>query len=78
MEKPFDLKVVDAKQELSSVINKSKLPITVVNLILKDLLLETNMYEDQWIERQQSDYDRMLAEEQKEKKEGAEDCASSE
>lgn len=76
MEKPFDLKVIEVKQELSEVINKSTLPITVVNLILKDLLLETNTYEDQWIERQQSEYESMLAEEQKEKE--AEDGASGE
>lgn len=77
MEKPFDLKVVDVKQELSSVINKSKLPITVVNLILKDLLLETNTYENQLVERQQTEYKSILAEEQKEK-EKAENGASSE
>lgn len=77
MEKPFDLKVIDVKQELSEVINTSTLPITVVNLILKDLLLETNTYEDQLIERQQAEYESMLAEEQEEKKE-AEDGASSE
>lgn len=76
MEKPFDLKVIDVKQELSEVINKSTLPITVVNLILKDLLLETNTYEDQLIERQQAEYESILAEEQEEKE--AEDGASSE
>lgn len=57
MEKPFDLKVIDSKKRLSQVINESKLPITVVNLILKDLLTQTIQLEEDVIFNQKEKFE---------------------
>lgn len=38
MEKSFDLVVEDTKKELVNVINKSGLPITVSEMVIKDVL----------------------------------------
>lgn len=40
MEKPIDLKTEELKQNLLNVINESKLPVFIVELILKDIYNE--------------------------------------
>jgi hypothetical protein len=63
MEKPFDLKVEDAKESIISAINHSGLPLSIINMILKDIsLIVTNQLKVE-VDKQRKEYNDSLQKE---------------
>lgn len=58
MEKSFNLKVLETRDNISKIINTSKLPISMITAIIRDLLNEIMMVEKQIIEQEQKEYEK--------------------
>ena len=64
IEKPLILKKEDLQNNLTGLINNSGLPLFVVEYILKDLLQEVHLLNEQWTNSEKLRYQAALAEEE--------------
>lgn len=58
MEKPFNLKVLDTKNDIVEIINEAKLPICMVTSILKEILNDVLLTEQQIIDNERIEYEK--------------------
>lgn len=65
MNKPIDLVVVDTKQALINVIAQSRLPHTVVCMILNELTETVRLQTQQSLANSRAQYEQAMAEEAK-------------
>jgi hypothetical protein len=64
MEKPFDLKLVDIKEDLVKLVNSYHLPGAVISIILRNLLLEVDAQVSTSITHLRQQYEEALIQEQ--------------
>jgi hypothetical protein len=62
MGKPFNLNVVDTKDQIAKVINESGLPITMLSSILRDMYNELVAVEKQVIEQERQSFEQQKEE----------------
>lgn len=60
MEKPFNLIIIETKQNLIKVLNESNLPITVLTMIANELLQTLNAQTNQQLEKEKQDYEKEI------------------
>ena len=72
MEKGINLQIEEFKMELTSVINQSHMPVSVVELVLQGLLTETNLIKQQQVNREKQEYESSLVAEKAENEESNE------
>lgn len=59
MEKSFNLKVIATRENINKIINESKLPITMVTAIIRDVYHEILMIEKRIIEQEQKESEKV-------------------
>ena len=62
MNKPFSVAHADFKQELASLINRSGLPLFVVEYVLQDYLSEVKAVSKRQYQLEKAEYEKALAE----------------
>lgn len=60
MKKPFNLLVLETKQNIMDTINRAEVPATVIQLILKDILTEVNGQLEQILKTEQKNFEESL------------------
>lgn len=69
MNKPLNLRVEEAKEEIVQTINSTGLPFFLVEPIVKDIYNEIVILKQNELQRSRSEYDKGLKEEKNEKDE---------
>ena len=54
--KPIIIAMNDFKQDIVTVINESQMPIAIVNMLLKDIIIQCNQLEKQELESAIKEY----------------------
>jgi hypothetical protein len=72
MEKPIDLLIVETKSNIAKVANESRLPLSILELIFKDLYTQVTKNLNEKVNEDIQAYNKALEEEakKKEKEEG--------
>lgn len=65
MDKPINLLIYDIKQEIINTINNSKLPISIIQLIMQELMSNVNNQTQQSLVYEKQQYENSLKEENK-------------
>ena len=73
IQKPIVVQIQDFKKDLSNLIQASKLPIFIVEPIIKEFAQEANLALQQYSNAQIKEYNKQLAESQKEEIETVEE-----
>ncbi len=63
--KPIDLLIHDTRAELIKVLNDSRLPLSVISMILRELLTDISFQENQAVAQQRIEFAKAIQEEQK-------------
>lgn len=58
MDKPFNLQVVDTKQDMLKVIEQSHLPATAIQMILKEISQAVDIQTQQILEKEKIEYEK--------------------
>lgn len=64
MEKTISMMINDTKTSLISTINNSKLPISITELIVKDIYQEIKLYADNQLKHDEEQFKNALIEEE--------------
>ena len=73
IQKPIVVQIQDFKKDLSNLIQASKLPIFIVEPIIKEFAQEANLALQQYSNAQIKEYNKQLAESQNEEAKTSED-----
>jgi hypothetical protein len=65
VDKPINLLIYDIKQEIINTINNSKLPISIIQLIMQELMSNVNNQTQQSLVYEKQQYENSLKEENK-------------
>lgn len=73
IQKPIMVQIQDFKKDLSNLIQASKLPIFIVEPIIREFAQEANIALQQYTNAQVTEYEKQLSESQNEQTETVED-----